>query len=212
MSPFDPSKSRARAHFRSVRLARSAADADAADAVLAEALASLIVAMRARVVAAYAPVPGEPGGARLLPALRAAGARVLLPVLLDDFDLDWAPLDGPLRAGRRFGLREPAGPAIGVDAINDVDVVVAPALAVDRGGNRLGQGGGSYDRALARTSAPVVVPLYPGELVDALPAEPHDRRVTAALVGYETPHLYWTKATPMPQDWHSKYQSANDGG
>ena len=68
------------------------------------------------------------------------------------------------------------------------------------------------DRALARTTAPVIVPLYPGELVDDLPNEPHDRPVSGALIGYESPHLYWTKAAPMTHHWHSKYQSAKDGG
>jgi 5-formyltetrahydrofolate cyclo-ligase len=197
--------------LRSVRRARP--DADAA---LSEALADLVRESGATSVAAYVPVPAEPGGAFLVPALAGTGVPVLLPVLLDDLDLDWAVYDGALRPATRFRLREPAGPRLGVEAIRDAGLVIAPGLAVDRAGVRLGQGGGSYDRALARTSAPVIVPLYPGELVDALPAEPHDRPVSAALVagpvGYESPHLYWTKAAPMTHHWHSKYQSANDGG
>jgi 5-formyltetrahydrofolate cyclo-ligase len=212
LSRFDPSKAGVRAHMRSVRRALPQNVRSSADAVLSEALASLTLAMHARLVAMYSPVRDEPGGARLLRALQETGVDLLLPVLMPDLDLDWAAVDGPLRSEPRFGLAEPSGPALGVDAIGAADLIIAPALAVDRTGIRLGQGGGSYDRALARTSAPVIVPLYPGELIDALPSEPHDRRVTAALIGYESPHLYWTKAAPMPQDWHSKYQSANDGG
>jgi 5-formyltetrahydrofolate cyclo-ligase len=175
-------------------------------------MADLVRECAARSVAAYVPVGAEPGGESLVPALAATGVRLLLPVLREDLDLDWAEYDGTLRPSRRFRLQEPTGPRLGRDAIAAVDLVIAPALAVDRAGNRLGQGGGSDDRALARTAAPVIVPLFPGELVDELPAEPHDRPVSAALIGYESPHLYWTKAAPMTHHWHSKYQSAKDGG
>ena len=60
--------------------------------------------------------------------------------------------------------------------------MLLPALAADRRGVRLGQGGGFYDRTLPLVDAAValVVVLDDGELVDALPAEPHDRRVGAA--------------------------------
>jgi 5-formyltetrahydrofolate cyclo-ligase len=63
---------------------------------------------------------------------------------------------------------------------------VVPALAVDRRGSRLGRGGGSYDRALARVPAgrPVLALLYDGECPEVVPTEPHDRRVTVAV----TPH------------------------
>jgi 5-formyltetrahydrofolate cyclo-ligase len=62
-------------------------------------------------------------------------------------------------------------------------MVVVPAVAVDARGNRLGRGGGSYDRALTRVPAQtlVVALLHDGEVVEELPDEPHDRRVDAVI-------------------------------
>ncbi len=160
--------------------------ADAAGRVQA-ALVVLVRRLRPRRMTAYVPVASEPGGPDLPAVLHAAlpeGAELLLPVLRDDLDLDWAPWTGPaglVAAGR--GMREPAAPRRGVTAVADAGLVVVPALAVDRRGVRLGRGGGSYDRALARVPATAltVVPLHDGELVEALPAEPHDRRVRAVV-------------------------------
>ncbi|WP_329150317.1 5-formyltetrahydrofolate cyclo-ligase [Streptomyces sp. NBC_01456] len=138
-------------------------------------------------VAAYVSIGGEPSTRALLDRLRAAGVRVLLPVLLADNDLDWACYEGAgrlVRAGR--GLLEPAGPLLGPEAVTEADVVLLPGLAVDRGGLRLGRGGGSYDRVLARLEragarASLVVLLYDAEVLAEVPAEPHDRRVHAAV-------------------------------
>jgi 5-formyltetrahydrofolate cyclo-ligase len=90
----------------------------------------------------------------------------------------------PGRPGRRVSpLREPVGPRLGPDAIAQAVMIIVPALAVDSHGNRLGRGGGSYDRALARIApgALTVALLHDGELLDELPAEEHDRRVRVAI-------------------------------
>ncbi len=142
----------------------------------------------ARTVAAYVSIGREPDTRALLDALRERGVRVLLPVLLPDNDLDWAEYEGAdrlTRAGR--GLLEPTGPRLGPAAVTSVDTVLLPGLAVDRRGVRLGRGGGSYDRALARVEAsgarPArVVLLHAGELLDGkVPVEPHDQPVHAAV-------------------------------
>jgi 5-formyltetrahydrofolate cyclo-ligase len=104
----------------------------------------------------------------------------LLPVLLEDDDLDWAVYDGELAPGRR-GLLEPVGPRLGVEAIASCDLVLVPALLVDRRGNRLGKGGGSYDRALARATGLTVALLHDDELVHAIPHEAHDVPVRAVV-------------------------------
>ncbi|MEU4680881.1 5-formyltetrahydrofolate cyclo-ligase [Micromonospora sp. NPDC023737] len=155
------------------------------------ALVALVRRLRPVRVTAYVPVGSEPGGPELPEVLRAAlppDGELLLPVLLPDLDLDWAAYTGPdclVAAGR--GMREPTGPRLGADAIADAGLVVLPALAVDVRGLRLGRGGGSYDRALARLpeTTLTVVPLHDGELVSSLPAEPHDRPVRAVVTPAE---------------------------
>jgi len=81
------------------------------------------------------------------------------------------------------GLLAPGAPRRGVEAVARADAVLVPALAVDRAGNRLGRGGGSFDRALARVGplVPLIALLYDDELVDRLPAEPHDVPVRAVV-------------------------------
>jgi 5-formyltetrahydrofolate cyclo-ligase len=67
--------------------------------------------------------------------------------------------------------------------VADAAVVFVPALAVDRAGVRLGRGAGFYDRTLplARSSALLVAMVRDDELVDEIPAEPHDIPMTHAL-------------------------------
>lgn len=138
---------------------------------------------RAATVAAYVAVGSEPGTAPLLHALVAAGKRVVLPVLLPDRDLDWAAYAGDQDlVPALFGLLEPAGSRLGVDAVATADAVLLPGLAVSGRGERLGRGGGSYDRALGRVPVGTFtcVLLYDGEVGIDVPVEPHDRPVTAA--------------------------------
>lgn len=133
-------------------------------------------------IAAYYSVGTEPDTRGLLFALWKRGSYVVLPVLLPDGDLDWASYEGPdsLSPGPR-GLLQPAEPVRGPGTIARADVVLVPALAVDRSGQRLGRGGGSYDRALARVGpqVPTIALLYDSELLPRVPAVEHDQPVRA---------------------------------
>ncbi len=145
---------------------------------------------RCLTVCAYASFGTEPDTTGLIAALIDRGARVLLPVVLSDADLDWAAYDSQFEMGR-FGLCEPVGERLGSEAIRGADVVLVPALAVSNSGQRLGRGGGSYDRALARLTMPqtdnahpsrpwVCALVYDHELDARFPVEPHDQPVDAA--------------------------------
>jgi 5-formyltetrahydrofolate cyclo-ligase len=153
----------------------------AASRALRDAVLELPQVEMAGTIAAYYSIGTEPDTHGLVYALWKRGTYVLLPILLPDGDLDWASYEGPesLLPGPR-GLLEPGEPPRGPGAVSRADVVLVPALAVDRSGNRLGRGGGSYDRVLARVAPliPVIAPIYDDELLDTVPTDPHDRPVT----------------------------------
>ena len=152
----------------------------AAGRALRDTILELPQVQMAGTIAAYYSLASEPDSHGLVYALWKRGSYVLLPLLRPDADLDWASYEGPdsLRPGPR-GLAEPGEPPRGPDAIARADLVVVPALAVDRGGVRLGRGGGSYDRALARVGlqVPTIALIYDGELLDKVPADSLDQRV-----------------------------------
>jgi len=182
-----PGKSPAKVAFRdrllTARNRRPLVDIGVAGRSIAEHLLATSDLRRAASVAAYVSLNGEPGTGPLLDALRAAGKRVLLPVLMADDDLDWAVYGGSRSlAPARRGLLQPTGEPLGRAAIATADVVLVPGLAVSPTGMRLGRGGGSYDRALGRVPVGTFtcVLLYDEEVGLEVPTEPHDRPVLAA--------------------------------
>ncbi|MFJ8163026.1 5-formyltetrahydrofolate cyclo-ligase [Streptomyces sp. NPDC096136] len=187
--PFPPEKTALRRELLAARRTLSPAARGAAARALARSALALPELAGARTVAAYVSVGAEPGTRELLDALRDAGKRVLLPLLLPDNDLDWAAYEGPDSLAEaahpgRMVLLEPSGPPLGPQAVTGADAVLLPGLAVDRRGMRLGRGGGSYDRVLARLERAgahpaLVVLLYDEEVVARVPEEPHDHPVQA---------------------------------
>lgn len=163
-------KTKVRSLLLSARKARSARELRDADHKILRTLSDFVHRTRPRVMAIYEPFGTEPGAhlPRPLPSYftdSTAPLGVYVPVLREDRDLDWT--DWPQRRGAR--------------RIEDADVVIVPALAVDRQGVRLGRGGGSYDRALSRTRATKIALLHDGELAHSLPTQAHDERVTAVI-------------------------------
>jgi 5-formyltetrahydrofolate cyclo-ligase len=126
-----------------------------------------------RVIAAYEPLRTEPGSTQLLAELLAAGYRLIVPVTLADRDLDWVAWEPAAEPGPRLGL----------DAVRSAALVLVPAFAVDLAGHRLGRGGGSYDRALARLApaTPVAALLYREEVLPAVPFDDWDQPVTSVV-------------------------------
>lgn len=160
--------------------ARRLALADSRDLVADDhAVADVVMATVARTglrtgasVTLYESMPQEPPTGQAVAALQDAGFRVLVPITLPDLDLDWADAADPERT------------PLGLAAIAEVDLVLAPGLSVDASGTRLGQGGGCYDKALPRRArgTPVIVLLHPEEHPGpVLPRAAHDVPVDAVL-------------------------------
>jgi len=129
-------------------------------------------------VASYISYEFEPETSDINQKLIEDGKKVFLPRLLENNDIQWVSWDGSLEnLTKNEKIYEPIGDAVEVE----LDVIILPALHVDRMGNRLGQGGGSYDRALSRSKAFKIALLHYGELTsEILPVQPHDEKVDAA--------------------------------
>lgn len=178
-----PSKAQHRAALLAARRALPESVHRAEAARLCEHLSA--VTAGAGTVCAYLPVGTEPGSPVLLDRLLDLCDEVLLPVVRPGPHqaLLWGRyVPGDLVAGR-FGLSEPAPPWLPEEAVARAAVVLVPALAVDRSGARLGRGGGFYDRTLplCRHGTRMVAVVRDCEVLDTLPAEAHDIRMTHAL-------------------------------
>lgn len=135
------------------------------------------LARRRQAIATYASTDDEPDTLELIERARGHGIRVLLPVLTGRREPAWAWYTGPdaLRPGFR-GIPEPTGEALGPDALAECSFILTSALLVTPFGDRLGTGGGWWDRALAHRAADATVGVLvsESEIVRSLPADPWD--------------------------------------
>lgn len=167
------------------RASRCPAERSADDEARFAQLAAALTERRPDTVAAYVSSGDEPDTLRLVAWLAARRVRVLLPLLTDGAghrlpEPAWAAYAGPeaLRAGP-LGLLEPTTTPVPAQQLPEAELVVCPGLAGNASGDRLGRGGGWYDRALRHVgqTAPVVLLLNRDEVLDVIPSQPWDRRV-----------------------------------
>ncbi|WP_165064816.1 5-formyltetrahydrofolate cyclo-ligase [Marisediminicola senii] len=183
--PADPRhrKRALRVELRELRRQRTARDQDAATLAITDHLRSLATGVGAKSVAAYLPSTDEPNIRPFIDWAIAAGVTVLMPVSRDDGLLDWAVTDGLHEQEGAHGMPEPVGELLGPIAINDVDLILVPASAVDRTGMRMGWGMGYFDRTLGSMERcpPVYAVIFDNELLDSVPSEVHDKRVDGVV-------------------------------
>ena len=133
----------------------------------------------ARRIASYISYGVEPETSDLNLAIIKSGRELVIPQMQSDKSLLWYSWNGDLKNLKKKGkVLEPIGGDV-VDPTT-IDAIIVPTLHANRSGYRLGQGGGSYDRALAQMSAWKIGLIYAGELsAEELPHEAHDQKLDA---------------------------------
>lgn len=178
-----------RAELRERRQLLSDAQREAAASGIAIQLDALVRAHDARSVSCFLSTTTEPETRVFLREAVSRGIRVLLPITRADGLLDWAVAeDLDAIAAGLFGLPEPTGEVLGPIAVNDVDLMIIPAAAIDRAGTRLGWGRGYFDKTIGSMEKcpPVYAVIYDSEVLDSLPREVHDQPVDGIVTPTQT--------------------------
>src|SRR6478609_10820892 len=172
-----------RAELRERRQNLTTTERSAATAGLTRNLVDLTTDLQARSVACFLSTTIEPDTRPFLNWAHAQGLRVLLPISREDGLLDWTTGDGETETEGLFGMPEAVGELLGPIAINDVDLIIVPAAAVDSTGMRMGWGRGYFDKTLGsmQNCPPVYAVVFDSEVVDVVPRERHDSPVDGAV-------------------------------
>jgi 5-formyltetrahydrofolate cyclo-ligase len=135
--------------------------------------------LNSKIIASYMSYGDEPDTRQLNLELIKAGKTLLLPRISGD-NLEWVQWNGDeSQLQQKKKIYEPSGPAF--TNLAAIEVIVVPALRIDRSGYRLGQGGGYYDRALPHLAAWSIGLIHPDEISgEDLPREPWDIPLHAA--------------------------------
>ena len=169
-----------RAELRERRQLLSDSQREAAASGIAEQLDILVNTRNAQSISCFLSTTTEPGTRDFVTAAVKRGIRVLLPITRADGLLDWAVADDSTQVAEGlFGLPEPQGEVLGPIAVNDVDLMIIPAAAIDSTGTRLGWGRGYFDKTIGSMEKcpPVYAVIYDSEILDSLPREMHDQPV-----------------------------------
>jgi len=146
-------------------------------------LEELIGSTGAESISCYLSMPTEPNTRPFVNWAEARGIRVLFPVTREDGLLDWTVGEEETEELGLHGVPEAVGELLGPMAINDVDLILVPAAAVDATGMRLGWGRGYFDKTLGSMGKcpPVYAVIYDSEFLERVPREVHDQPVNGVV-------------------------------
>jgi len=172
-----------RAELRERRQNLTSLEREAATAGFTENLQSLVVDLSARSLACYLSARSEPNTRPFLNWAHEQGLKVLYPISRDDGLLDWTVGDNEAEIEGLSGVPEAVGELLGPIAINDVDLIIVPAAAVDSTGLRMGWGRGYFDKTLGSMEKcpPVYAVVFDNEYLDDVPREVHDQPVNGLV-------------------------------
>jgi 5-formyltetrahydrofolate cyclo-ligase len=182
-NPIQESKALLREKLKKIRDQVDPALAEAASQGIWNILCRLPEFHKAKGIGAFASTPAEINTYPILEGILELGKNLYLPKVVKDkthFDYYQVQNFKNLSAGS-FGILEPSGthPA----DWGEIDLALVPGLAFDLKGHRLGFGKGYYDRVLPllKKSALTVGLGYSFQMVEQVPAEPHDLTLKAVL-------------------------------
>jgi len=170
-----------RAQMRAMRRSLSVSEQETASRGVYARLLAFEPYVRAACIMAYDACRGELSLAPVLEDVLAGGKTLLLPrceapgVMTARRITDFSQL-----VSGAYGLREP-DETCEIVLPHEIDLVLVPGTAFDREGNRLGQGGGYYDRFLAQTKALRVGICHGRALHACVPHDVHDERMDAVI-------------------------------
>ncbi|MEI5584474.1 MULTISPECIES: 5-formyltetrahydrofolate cyclo-ligase [unclassified Agromyces] len=172
-----------RAELRERRQNMPAHERELATGRLTARLQELIGSTGAQSFSCYLSMPTEPDTRPFVDWAEASGLRVLFPVTREDGLLDWTVGEEETEVTGLHGVPRPEGELLGPMAINDVDLILVPAAAVDATGMRLGWGRGYFDKTLGSMGKcpPVYAIVFDGEFVEEVPREVHDQPVDGVV-------------------------------
>ena len=183
--PADPDvqKRILRAEIRERRRNMPAHERERATEGFTARLEELVGTTGAESLSCFLSMPTEPNTRPFVEWAEARGIRVLFPVTREDGLLDWTVGEEDTVEAGLFGTSHPGGELLGPMAINDVDLILVPAAAVDVTGMRLGWGRGYFDKTLGSMGKcpPVYAVVFDSEFVERVPREVHDQAVNGIV-------------------------------
>ncbi|GAA1809713.1 5-formyltetrahydrofolate cyclo-ligase [Agromyces neolithicus] len=172
-----------RAELRERRQNLSSRERELATEGFTSRLQELIGSTEAQSISCYLSMPSEPDTRPFVNWAEARGIRVLFPVTREDGLLDWTVGEDEIETLGLHGTPEAAGELLGPMAVNDVDLIIVPAAAIDSSGMRLGWGRGYFDKTLGSMGKcpPVYAVVFDSEFVEHVPREVHDQAVNGVV-------------------------------
>jgi 5-formyltetrahydrofolate cyclo-ligase len=148
----------------------------------AKALLDLALSQKLKRIGCYLSFGSEPATDSFIGLAQAQGLEIACPRIESNGQMVMAVLESETRPSE-LGFREPTGEVVDP---KDLDLIIAPALAIDYDGQRLGRGAGYFDRYLEQYKGPTVGLVYDAEFLAEVPSETHDAPVSQVVTQSRT--------------------------